>query len=201
MPNRTDENLTDRITKLQNQLKNECGYRIPLKYLYDLDLVNQCYKFSTKYLLSLEKNMQRLFETNINQATDALRRTVDAEIILTSAYYIMYEQFKLDDNFRTYLEGVLLSEHVLRAGIQATPYQMFFELVAGTESQVVEFQGSNKQFSFLAIALVYDKSDQYRSIYDSYNGEVASTMIKSIELENASNTYSSFNSVKFNTSS
>ena len=52
----------------------------------------------------------------------------------------MYEQFKLDDNFRTYLEGVLLSEHVLRAGIQATPYQMFFELVAGTESQVVEFK-------------------------------------------------------------
>ena len=113
----------------------------------------------------------------------------------------MYEQFKLDGNFRTYLKGVLLSEHVLRAGIQATPYQMFFELVAGTESQVVKFQGSNKQFSFVAIALVYDKSDQHRSIHDSYNGEVASTMIKSIELENASNTYSSFNSVKFNTSS
>ena len=52
----------------------------------------------------------------------------------------MYEQFKLDDNFRTYLEGVLLSEHVLRAGIRAIPYQMSFELVAGTESQVIEFK-------------------------------------------------------------
>ena len=82
MTNRTDENLTYRITKFQNQLKNECVYRIPLKYLCDLGLVNQCYKFNAKYLLSLEKNMLRLFETNINQAADALLRTVDAEIIL-----------------------------------------------------------------------------------------------------------------------
>ena len=126
--------------------------------------------------------MQRLFETNINQAGGALPRTVDAEIILTSAPYIMYEQFKLGNNFRTNLEGVLLSEHILRTGIRATLYQKSFELVASTESQFAEFQGSNKQFYFLAILLAYDKSDQHRSIYDSYNGEVASTMIKSIQL-------------------
>ena len=45
--------------------------------------------------------MQKFFETNINQAADALPRTVDADIVFTSAPYIMYEQFKLDDNFRT----------------------------------------------------------------------------------------------------
>ena len=39
--NRTDENLTERIQKLQNQLKNEHVYRIPLKYLCDIGLVNQ----------------------------------------------------------------------------------------------------------------------------------------------------------------
>ena len=44
---------------------------------------------------------------------------------------------------------------------------------------------------------MYDKSNQQRSIYDSYNVELASTKIKSITLENASNTYSTFNSVKF----
>ena len=63
--------------------------------------------------------MQRLFEANINQTAGALPRTVDAEIILTSAPYIMYEQFELDDNFRTCLEGTLLSEHVLGTGIRA----------------------------------------------------------------------------------
>ena len=47
--------------------------------------------------------MQKLFETNINQSADALLRTVDASIANKSVPYIMYEQFKLDDNFRTYL--------------------------------------------------------------------------------------------------
>ena len=43
--------------------------------------------------------MQRLFETNLNQAADALPRTVDEEIIFTCAPYIMYEQLTLDDNY------------------------------------------------------------------------------------------------------
>ena len=97
-------------------------------------MVNQCYKLNTKYVLTLETDIQRLFETNINQNADALTRTVDAEIILTSATCIMYEQFKLDNNFRTYLEGVLSSEHILRTRIRDTLYQKSFELVAGTES-------------------------------------------------------------------
>ena len=46
---------------------------------------------------------------------------------------------------------------------------------------------------------MYNESDQHRSIYDSYNAELVSTKIKSIKLENASNTYSSCNSVKFDT--
>ena len=144
--------------------------------------------------------MQKLFGTNRNQTADFLHRTVDADVIITSAPSIMYEQFKLDDNFRTYLEGVMLSEHVLRTGIKPTPYQKSFELVTVTESRVVNFQAANKQFSFLSISFVYDKSDQHRSIYDRYNAELASTIMKSIKLENASNTYSSFKSVKFDTS-
>ena len=94
----------------------------------------------------------------------------------------------------------MLSEHVLRTGIKPTPYQKSFELVTGTESRIVTFQAANKQFSFLSISLVYDNSDQHRSIYDSYNVELANTKMKSIKLENVSNTYSSFNSVKFDTS-
>ena len=43
--------------------------------------------------------MQRLFETNVNRAVDVLPRTVEAEIIFTSAPYIMYEQLKLDNNY------------------------------------------------------------------------------------------------------
>ena len=85
-------------------------------------------------------------------------------------------------------------------GIKPTLYQKTFELVTGTESRIVNFERANKQFSFPSISLVYCKSDQHRSIYDTYNAELASTKIKSIKLENATNTYSLFNSVKFNTS-
>ena len=46
--NRPKKNLTDKITKLQEQLKDEYVYRIPLKFLYNLVLVNQCFKFNTK---------------------------------------------------------------------------------------------------------------------------------------------------------
>ena len=66
--------------------------------------------------------MLKLFETKSNQTADALPRTVDADIVFTSTPYIMYEQFKLDNNFRTYLEGVILSEHVYRTGIKPMPY-------------------------------------------------------------------------------
>ena len=62
--------------------------------------------------------MQRLIETNVNQAADALPRTVNGEIIFASAPYIIYEQLKLDDNYRTYLEGVMLSKRVLRTRIK-----------------------------------------------------------------------------------
>ena len=43
--------------------------------------------------------MQRPFETNVNEAPDAAPRTVNAEIIFTSAPYIMYEQLKFDNNY------------------------------------------------------------------------------------------------------
>ena len=144
--------------------------------------------------------MQKLFETNKNQTADALPKVVNADIVFTSAPYIFYEQFKLDDNFITNLEGVMSSEDVLRTGIKPTPYQKSFKLNSGTESRTVNFQAANKQFSFLSISLVYDKGDQHRSIYDSYNAELASPKIKSIKLENTSNTFSSFSSIKLDTS-
>ena len=143
--------------------------------------------------------MQRLFETNINQSTDALPRSAYAEVVFTGVLYIMHEQFQSDNNLKTYLEGTLQLEQVLRTRIKPIPYQKPFELIRGTESRVVNFTNANKQFSFFAISSVYNKSDQYRSIYDSYYIELASRKIKSITLENLSNIYSAFNNVKFDT--
>ena len=55
---RTSENFTERIQKFHHQLKSEYVYRIPLKYLCDVGLLNQCFKFNTKYILTLETDMQ-----------------------------------------------------------------------------------------------------------------------------------------------
>ena len=141
--------------------------------------------------------MQKLFESKTNQAADELPNTVEAKIILDSAPYILYQQFELDDNFRTYLEGVMISENHLRTGIKKTPLQKSYEMIAGSQSRTEMFNNTFKQFSFLEISLVFDRSDQHVSIYNSYNAEVASTHIKSIKLQNASNTCSEFNTVKF----
>ena len=94
----------------------------------------------------------------------------------------------------------MISECVRRTRIKPTPYQKSFELIAGTHSRVVNFQATNKQFSFITISSVYNKNDQHRSVYDSYNTELASAKIKSVQLENASDTCSTFNTVKFDTS-
>ena len=196
--NRTDDNFDERIQKFQNQLKTDYFYRIPLKYICNLGKVNQPIRFNTKWRITFEQDMQRLFEAKTNLGAAAgLPDIVDAKIILKSTPYLLYTQFKLDTNFRNYLETALVSESKLRTGIQKTPYQKSYELIAGAQSRTINFNNALKQFSFLEISLVYDRSDKHLSIYDSYNAEVASTQIKSIKLQNASNTYSEFNTVKF----
>ena len=44
---------------------------IPLRFLYDLDLVNQPVKFNTKWLIKFEQDYQKLFEAKANQGNDA----------------------------------------------------------------------------------------------------------------------------------
>ena len=196
---RTDDNLDDRITKFQNQLKNTYWYRIPLKYLCDIGYVNTPIKFNTKWRLTFETNMSRLFESKTNLGSTAdYPNSVDAKIILESAPYLLFYQFSLEDTYRAYFEGAMISNQILRMGLKYSPYQKSFELVAGSQSKTFMFTNAFKQFAFLEFSLVFDKNDQHLNIYDSYNAETAAVSIKYIKLQNASNTYSEFNTIKFN---
>ena len=196
---RTDENITERIQKFRNQLQTTYYYRVPLKYICGLGFVNAPIKFNTKWRLIFESDMQRLFESNTNLANDAeYPNTVDAKIILDSAPYLLYHQFLLEDTYRSYLEGAMVSNQVLRTGIKLFPYQKSYEIVVGAQSKTFTFTNAFKQFEFSEFSLLFDKSDQHLNIYDSYNAEVAATNIKYIKLQNASNTYSEFNTIKFN---
>ena len=195
---RTDDNIDDRIEKFHDQLEDTHYYRIPLKYITELGFVNQPVKFNTKWRIIFESDMSRLFESKAQLATAATAiPTPDAKIILDSAPYLFYHQFNLEDTYRTYLEGALVSSRKLRGGLKLFPYQKSYEIVIGGQSKTFTFTNAFKQFEFLEISLVYDSSDQHLTIYDSYNVELAATKIKSIKLQNASNTYSEFNTVKF----
>ena len=196
--NRTDDNIKDRIEKFQDQLKTTYWYRIPLKYIVDIGQVNTPIKFNTKWRITFETDLQRLFESKTDQgAADSLPNNVDAKIILDSTPYLLYYQFELEDTFRTYLELAMISNQVLRTGIFLTPHQKSYELVVGAQSKTFTFQNVFKQFVFLEFSLIFDRSDQHLNMFDSYNAEVAATQIKSIKLQNASNTYSRYNDIKF----
>ena len=195
----TDDNLTQRITKFNKQLQSTYYYRIPLQYLCDVGYVNTPIKFNTKWRLTFETNTARLFESNVSlaAATTAYPTTFDAKIILDSTPYLLYHQFELEDTYRAYFEGSMISNQILRTGIKLSPYQKSYELVVGAQSRTVTFTNAFKQFEFLEFSLVYDKSDQHLTTYDSYNAETAAVDIRYIKLQNASNTYSEFNSIKF----
>ena len=60
-----DENIDDRIAKFNanNALQSVKTYRIPLRYLVDLGLVNLPTSFDTKLIFNLEQNLSKLFKS------------------------------------------------------------------------------------------------------------------------------------------
>ena len=61
---RSDPNLTFRIANLKSHLFEKWVYKIPLLYLCDLGKVNFAITPNTKIVLTLERNMNKLFESN-----------------------------------------------------------------------------------------------------------------------------------------
>ena len=82
------------------------------------------------------------------------------------------------------MSGVLRSEQALRMGVLPAPYQELFEINKGTQSITVAFKGAQRQFEWLEISLIYDKSFQNLTIYDSYDLEPATKLIQKIKFQN-----------------
>ena len=121
-----DENIDDRIAKFNanNALQNVKTYRIPLRYLVDLGLVNLPTSFDTKLIFNLEQKLSKLFESKAKLpnkagggAADLPTTDPDANIYWNSIRYIQYELVKLNDTFDAYLRKELQSKRVLRTGI------------------------------------------------------------------------------------
>ena len=61
----------------------------------------------------------------------------------------------------------------------------------------MEFLESNRQFDWIEISIVLDKSDKHTTIYDSYNRELAAQEIKTLKPPNFTEIYSLTNEKKY----
>ena len=69
----------------------------------------------------------------------------------------------------------------------------------GSDSLNVEFLGSNRQFDWIEISIVPDKSDKYTTLYNIYNREMASQLIQTLRLSNFRKISSLTNETKYST--
>ena len=136
----TDDNIADRIENFNddNALSLTKVYRIPLRYLVDVGLVNFPTAFNTKLTFKLEQNRNKLFETNgsvpnlANGNAGAVPTTQpDVNIYFHGTPYIQYEQIKLNNTFNKYVTKALQSKRVLKTGIKPTPFQKTYEINTG----------------------------------------------------------------------
>ena len=184
---RTDPNLTYRIAQLKNYIFQKHVYRIPLGWTVDLGLVNFAFKTDLRIIIT-ERNLNKFFESNKKVST--VPENPGAFINIYDSPFISYQEINLTKNADLYFTGILRSETALRQGVLPAPYQQEFEIAVSTQSFTCTFKGAQRQFDWLEISVVYNKSYQHTTIYDSYDLEIASKVLQSIKFENTATTYS-----------
>ena len=129
---RSDLTLTYRIAQLKDYIFEKHVYRIPLSLIVDLGLVNFSMKTDTKIILTLERNMNKLFESNKKLA--AIPNNPDALIQIYDRPYISYQEINLTKSTDIYFNGILRSETASRQGVLPSPYQQLFEINTGMQT-------------------------------------------------------------------
>ena len=143
----TDPNLTYRIKELKDYIFQKHVYRIPLGLICDLGLVNFWFKTDLRFIITLERNMSRLFESN--KKVTAIPNNPDAFINVYDRPFIAYQEINLTQAADLYFTGILRSETALRQGVLPALYQKIFEITQGTQSFTCTFKGAQRQFDWL----------------------------------------------------
>ena len=73
----------------------------------------------------------------------------------------------------------------LRLGVFMLPYRQTYEMGVGSQSQTVKFTNMPTEIELMEISMIYDKSCVHSTTYDSYDCEVAASLISNIKIENA----------------
>ena len=122
-----------------------------------------------------------------NKKVTGIRDNLDALIQIYDRSYISFQEISLTHGADIYFTGTR-SETALRQGVLESPYQQVFGVNTGTQNFTCTFKGAQRQFDWLEISIVYDRSYQHTTIYDSYDLELAAKLIKIINFENTSTT-------------
>ena len=69
-------------------------------------------------------------------------------------------------------------------GCAKNTVQKTCEVATGSDSINIDFLDSSRQFNWLEIYLVFNKSNKHVSFYDSYNAKLAAKYIKLVKLLN-----------------
>ena len=136
---RSDPNLTYRIAQLKHLFEKNI-YRIPLTLACNLGKVNFAMKTDTRIIITLERNMNKLFESN--QKVASIPDNPDALIQIYDRPYISYQEISLTKGADIYFTGILRSETALRQGVLESPYQQVFEVNTGTQDFSCTFKGA-----------------------------------------------------------
>ena len=85
---RTDPNLTYRAAQLKSNIFQKHVYRIPHGSIVDLSLVNFAFKTDLRIIITLERNLNKLLESNKKVST--VPEDPDAFIIIYDRPFISY---------------------------------------------------------------------------------------------------------------
>ena len=108
---RSDPNLTYRLKQLKDYIFQKHTYRIPLNLIVDLGLGNFSFKTDLKIIITLERNVNRLFERN--KKVFAIPDNLDAFINIYDRRFISYQEIYSTENADLYFTGILRSETAL----------------------------------------------------------------------------------------
>ena len=169
---RGDSNLIWRKTNFADRIGSETEYRIPLGLLTDLGLCNFPIQTDTRIVITLEINLNKLFE-DLKKCAAIPTTDPDASIHYFDRPYIDYQEITLTPTWETYLKDILKEQNGVRMGVLPNPYQQTFEVATGAQTISVDFQGASRNINWLEISLVYDKSYAHETVYDSYGVELA----------------------------
>ena len=130
-------------------------------YFTDLGEINFPLKIDFRIKCHVETDLKKLFESK-NCLTPLIQFL---PLSMLKLFLQKCQQILLDKNFRHYLETTMVSKKIMHIGVQKTPIQKTYEIAAGSNSINIDLLGSDTQFDWPEISLLFDKSKKYTSLY------------------------------------